>query len=59
MKKFLAICLSLCLAVALFAVPAFAEGEASVTTADELKTELANGGKLFWQVMSILMKLCR
>lgn len=46
MKKFLAICLSLCLAVALFAVPAFAEGEASVTTADELKTALANGGKI-------------
>lgn len=46
MKKLFAVCLSLCLAVALFAVPAFAEGEASVTTADELKTALANGGKI-------------
>ena len=27
MKKLFAVCLSLCLAVALFAVPAFAEGE--------------------------------
>ena len=46
MKRFLAVCIALCLAVALFAVPAFAEGEASVTTADELKTALANGGKI-------------
>lgn len=37
MKKFLAICLSLCLAAALFAVPVLAEGETKeVENADAL-----------------------
>lgn len=46
MKKFLAICLSLCLAAALFAVPVLAEGETKeVENADALKQAIADAGE--------------
>lgn len=46
MKKFLAICLSLCLAAALFAVPVLAEGETKeVADADALKQAIADAGE--------------
>ena len=46
MKKFLAICLSLCLAAALFAVPVLAEGETKeVENADALKQAITDAGE--------------
>ena len=46
MKKFLAICLSLCLAAALFAVPVLAEGETKeVADADALKQAITDAGE--------------
>lgn len=45
MKKFLAICLSLCLAAALFAVPVLAEGETKeVENAEALKQAITDAG---------------
>lgn len=46
MKKFLAICLSLCLAAALFAVPVLAEGETKeVENAEALKQAITDAGE--------------
>ena len=46
MKKFLAICLSLCLAAALLAVPVLAEGETKeVENADALKKAITDAGE--------------
>lgn len=41
MKRFLAVCIALCLAMALFAVPVFAEGAAEPTGSGD--TFFANG----------------
>ncbi len=45
MKRFLAVCLALCLAMALFAVPVFAEGAADPTGSGD--TFFANGTSIF------------
>lgn len=45
MKRFLAVCLALCLAMALFAVPVFAEGAAEPTGSGD--TFFANGTSIF------------
>lgn len=45
MKRFLAVCLALCLAMALFAVPVFAEGAAEPTGSGD--TFFANGTPIF------------